>query len=259
MEDRDRSWVKSGGERRHHVLGMTLVAAALLVVSTGAAQAQEGVRAPGDFFPQNYANELQGGPKRDAPAPTPRAKKERNKQSGQDALIDERSGFFENQGDDPLAEPSPTPEPLVRRTNQKVLSVSGFITGKTIADAVRELAEAGRVLRERRIPARHVSIVCNPLEFPAQIKDNFKLISENPALLHGFVWMSPVLRLINAVPDRYQVASSPVWLIETPEGESIIEGEGPSLEEMISPEGEFLLPTGGEEITQLPPPPARRG
>lgn len=247
---------RGGGQRRRPLVEMLLFLGFLMTPPPGSARAQDGAGAPGGFFPENYVSDYDVLPKREAP--TPRPKRTRSKSEAPDGLLDERSGFFQNDGEDLSAAPSPTPEPVVRGTNQKVLSVSGFITGKTIAEALMELAEAGRVLRERRIPSRHVSIVCNPLEFPAQLKEHFKPISENPALLHGYIWMSPVLRLINAVPDRYKVTSSPVWLIETAEGESIIEGEGPTLEEMISPEGEFLLPTGGEEVTQLPPPPAIR-
>lgn len=244
--------------RAWRCLGMNLVGGGCLLLLAGVVHAEDGVRAPGDFFPKNYVSGEEVEAKEEALPPTPQSNRSRNKREGQDTLVDERTGFFENEGDEGPAEPTPTPEPLVRNTNQKVLSVSGFVTGKTVGDAVMELAEAGRVLRERNIPLRHVSIVCNPLEFQAQIADTLKRLAQDPALFQGYVWMSSVLRIINEVPARYQVVASPVWLIETAQGESIIEGEGPSLEEMITPEGEFLVPTGGDEVKQLPPPPARR-
>lgn len=229
---------------------------ALSLIVTSVARAQEGGRNPGEFFPPNYATEYQGGPK---PTPTKRLLQEKRPTPKQeeDSFFGDRSGFFRDERES-APEATPTPKPLVRGSSQKVISVSGFVAGKTAAEAIMSIAEAGRILQERKLPVRHVSIVADPLAFAGEVTESFKAISQNSALMNGFVWMSPVLRIIREVPERYQVTISPVWLIETAEGESIIEGEGPSLEDMISPEGEFFLPSGGEEVKQLPPPPAKR-
>ncbi len=216
------------------------------------AVAQDSMRSPGDFFSPNFMNEerLEATNKKPTPATSPSSEKESDGERTEGQV-----DFFGSPAE-ATTTPTPTKGAIVGESEQKVISVSGFIAGKSIGEALVAVAEIGRFLKDRDIPVRHFSVVCNVFDYTKAVGDSFKRVGEKPELLDGFNWISPHLRMIHEVPKRYKVTHSPVWLIETKKGETIIEGGAPPLEELISDQGLFEIPQGGEEVKELPPPPA---
>ncbi len=232
--------------------GGAVLGGALIAVVCCQAFAQDSMKSPGDFFSPNFMNEERSEETNREPMHTPSAS---SKENPEGELIDGQPDFF---GTPTEVTPTPTPTKgaIVGESEQKVISVSGFIAGKSIGEALVAVAEIGRFLKDREIPVRHFSVVCNVFDYTKAVGDSFKRVGEKPELLDGFNWIAPNLRMIHEVPKRYKVTHSPVWLIETKKGETIIEGGAPPLEELISEQGLFEVPQGGEEVKELPPPPA---
>jgi hypothetical protein len=232
------------------------------------ARAQDDSRGTSNFFSRDFVSSLGSSRMVKPEETTPNKSPERKAASAgylgsqvssgsvkRDIIEDENSanssggeGFFGSLPN-PTETPTPTRPPLVRSSEEKILSVSGLVAGVPIKDGLIKIAEAGVVLRERGIPSRNIGIVCDPLEFGETIEKIFEPLNRNPELMQGFIWISPGFEILGELPERYKnLIYSPVWLIETSKGETIVEGDGPSLDEMIGGDGEFQQPTGGEEI-----------
>jgi hypothetical protein len=202
----------------------------------------------GGFFPRDFVSRQQLGSERETPTPPPplipTRPPLRKKEEGGETMED---SFFGPENT-PTPTPISTPEPLVRGTNQRVTAVTGVVAGRSTSEALLLVAEAGRALKERQIPMRELFFFGDPFELAGTMQKAFEPIAKDRELMAGFDWVAEGFQLTSEVPEQYPVTHSPAWIIETADGATVVEGASVPLAQMISPEGELLVPMGGEEI-----------
>lgn len=228
----------------------TLLFGLSLLLSPADAQDRRGA----GFFPQDFVSKQQLGTTSGTPIPLPPLLPTRAPLRERDSDSSDASGdpFF---GPPPTATPTPaaSPEPLVWGTNQRVTGVTGIVAGRTPAEALLLVAEAGKTLKERQIPMKGLFFFGDPFELSGRMEQAFEPIMKNRELTDGFGWVAEGFQITSEVPEQYPVTHSPAWIIETAEGTTIIEGSSLPLSRIISPTGELLVPMGGEEIDPKAP------
>jgi hypothetical protein len=134
-----------------------------------------------------------------------------------------------------------------------VTGVTGIVAGRSTAEALLLVAEAGRALKERQIPMKGLFFFGDPFELSGSMEQAFGPIVKDRELMAGFDWVAEGFQITIEVPQEYPVTHSPAWMIETAEGTTIIEGSSLPLSRIISTSGELLVPMGGEEIDPKAP------
>ena len=207
----------------------------------------------GGFFPRDFVSRQQVGSQRETPTPPPPLLPTRpplrENEKGGETMGD---SFFGPENT-PTPTPISTPEPLVRGTNQRVTGVTGIVAGRSTAEALLLVAEAGRALKDRQIPMKGLFFFGDPFELSGSMEQAFGPIVKDRELMAGFDWVAEGFQITSEVPQEYPVTHSPAWIIETAEGTTIIEGSSLPLSRIISTSGELLVPMGGEEIDPKAP------
>lgn len=235
------------------IKGHCLIGVSALLCSLASPSLSEDRRG-GGFFPQDFVSKQQLGTALTTPTPPPPLLPSRVplREKDPDSAGDSGDPFF---GPPPTATPTPaaSPEPLVRGTNQRVTGVTGVVAGRSTAEALLLVAEAGRALKELQIPLKELFFFGDPFELSETMQKAFEPIMKDRELRDGFDWVAEGFRITSEVPQEYPVTHSPAWIIETAEGTTIIEGSPLPLSRLISSTGELLVPMGGEEIDPKAP------
>lgn len=140
-------------------------------------------------------------------------------------------------------EPTPTPPagtptiaPLERFTPRKALSITAILSAEDAELLTRKLSSLSKMAQEKRLVVKAVYVVGNLANVPVALENLMQQDESGRLLMElGKIEPSP------SPPEKYKVTTTPTWIVETEEGEIVLEG-APDLERYFNFSGQFLEP-----------------
>lgn len=132
--------------------------------------------------------------------------------------------------------PTPTIAPLDRFTPRKALSLSAILSAEDPSLLSQQLGSLSKLATEKKLVVRTVYIVGDPSKIPVALEN---LTQQDPTL-RSVIELGE-LEPASSPPEKYKVTKTPTWIVETEEGEVLLEG-APQLERYFNFSGQFLEP-----------------
>jgi len=131
---------------------------------------------------------------------------------------------------------TPTLPPLERFTPRKALSITAILSADDPELFTRKLSGLSKMAQEKRLVVKRVYVVGNAANIPVGL-ENLMQQDESGRLLMELGEIEPA----PTPPEKYKVTTTPTWIVETEEGEVVLEG-APDLERYFNFSGQFLEP-----------------